>query len=120
MQINWTILSGDASIGSTSGNTAANGQASATIDLGPTPGTVTVQAQRNDFPTIVQVFTINSTLTRTLAWETIGMRYARPWPCHSLSATYQTWAYSHLVLSGLAVLALVMVWLRCKDRRVAA
>ncbi len=35
-------------------------------------------------------------------------------------STYQTWAYSHLVLSGLAVLALVMVWLRCKDRTVAA
>jgi hypothetical protein len=35
-------------------------------------------------------------------------------------STYEAWAYSHLVLSGLAVLALVMVWLRCKDRTVAA
>jgi len=65
--INWTIVSGDATVASTSGATAANGQASATIDLGPTPGAVTVQAARADFPTITQTFTINSTLTRTLA-----------------------------------------------------
>ena len=65
--INWTIVSGDATVAGTSGATDAAGLANATIDLGPTPGTVTVQAARADFPTITQTFTINSTLTRTLA-----------------------------------------------------
>ncbi|MGH6719853.1 MAG: Ig-like domain-containing protein, partial [Alphaproteobacteria bacterium] len=66
--INWTIVSGDASIASVSngGLTDGSGQSSAVINLGPTAGTVTVQAARNDFPTITQTFTINSTLTRTL------------------------------------------------------
>jgi uncharacterized protein with beta-barrel porin domain len=64
--INWTIVSGDATVAATSGATDAAGLANATIDLGPTPGPVTVQAARADFPTIVQVFTLNSTLTRTL------------------------------------------------------
>jgi len=35
-------------------------------------------------------------------------------------STYEVWAYSHLVLSGLAVLALVMVWLRCRERSASA
>jgi len=34
-------------------------------------------------------------------------------------STYQVWAYSHVVLSALVVLALVMVWLRARDRGVS-
>jgi uncharacterized protein with beta-barrel porin domain len=66
--INWAVTSGDATIASVSngGVTDANGLSSATIDLGPTPGTVTVTATRADFPGVSQTFTINATLTRTL------------------------------------------------------
>jgi hypothetical protein len=36
---------------------------------------------------------------------------------HQVSpATYEVWSYSHLVLSALVVLALVMVWLRTRER----
>jgi quinol-cytochrome oxidoreductase complex cytochrome b subunit len=31
-------------------------------------------------------------------------------------STYQAWAYAHLVLSALVVVALVLVWLRAADR----
>jgi hypothetical protein len=34
-------------------------------------------------------------------------------------STYRWWAIAHLVLSALAVLALVMVWLRTRDREVS-
>jgi uncharacterized protein with beta-barrel porin domain len=67
--INWTVTSGDATIGSVAngGVTNASGDNSATVDLGPTPGPITVQACRTDFPTVCTVFTVNSTLTRTLS-----------------------------------------------------
>ena len=65
--INWAVVSGDADIGSTSGNTNGSGQASATIDLGPTPGVVVISATRADAPTISTTFTINSLLVRTLS-----------------------------------------------------
>jgi hypothetical protein len=77
-------------------------------------------------------------LGRLLAWDALGLHSA----VHDVAgvagalgsavvvvsidgrqvtpSTYETWAYAHLVLSGLAVLALVMVWLRCKDRTVTA
>jgi uncharacterized protein YhjY with autotransporter beta-barrel domain len=64
--INWQVISGDATIGSTSGATNGSGQSSATIDLGPTPGSVTVRATRVDQPTVSATFTINSLLIRTL------------------------------------------------------
>jgi uncharacterized protein with beta-barrel porin domain len=64
--INWTVTSGDATIASVTNPTDANGLSSAVIDLGPTPGPVTVQACRADFPAVCTVFTLNSTLTRTL------------------------------------------------------
>src|SRR5205085_807088 len=65
--INWQVISGDATIGSTSGATNGSGQASATIDLGPTPGSVTVRATRVHQPTVSVTFTINSLLIRTLS-----------------------------------------------------
>ncbi len=77
-------------------------------------------------------------LGRLLAWDALGLHSA----VHEASgvdgalgsavvvvsidgrqvtpSTYEVWAYSHLVLSALAVLALVMVWLRCRDRSVTA
>jgi outer membrane autotransporter protein len=66
--INWTVTSGDATIGTVAngGVTDASGFNSATINLGPTPGPITVSACRADFPTVCTVFTANSTLTRTL------------------------------------------------------
>jgi len=64
--INWAVVSGDATIGSTTGATNGAGQASATIDLGPTPGPVIVSATRADDPTKTVSFTINSLLIRTL------------------------------------------------------
>ena len=91
--INWTVTSGDATIASTSGATGANGQASAVIDLGPTPGTVTVRAARADFPTISQTFTINSTLTRTLA-ITGGNNQTAP-PNAPLPAPLQVTAFNN-------------------------
>jgi uncharacterized protein YhjY with autotransporter beta-barrel domain len=65
--ITWQVVSGDATIASTTGATNGAGQASATIDLGPTPGAVVVTARRNDLPTILVSFTINSLLVRSLA-----------------------------------------------------
>jgi uncharacterized protein with beta-barrel porin domain len=64
--ITWQILSGDATFGSTNGTTNGSGQASATINLGPTPGPVVVRAARVDDPTIFVTFTINSLLIRSL------------------------------------------------------
>jgi len=65
--ITWQVVSGDATIGSTTGATNGAGQSSATINLGPTPGAVVVTARRNDLPTTVVSFTINSLLVRSLA-----------------------------------------------------
>jgi uncharacterized protein with beta-barrel porin domain len=64
--INWTVTSGNATIGTVTNPTDASGIASATVNLGPTPGPVVITASRADFPTVTQTFFVNSTLTRTL------------------------------------------------------
>lgn len=78
--ITWAVLSGDASIASVSngGNTNGSGQSSATIDLGPTPGPVTVKATRNDAPTASQTFTLVSTFTRALTLVSGNSQTAAP------------------------------------------
>jgi hypothetical protein len=65
--INWAVASGDATITSTTGATDGVGQASATIDLGPTPGPVIITATRADQPTISVSFFVNSILVRSLS-----------------------------------------------------
>jgi uncharacterized protein with beta-barrel porin domain len=67
LAIIWTVVSGDASIASTSGPTDAAGQASAVIDLGPTPGPVVITATRSDQPSVSVTFFVNSILVRSLA-----------------------------------------------------
>ena len=64
----WTVTSGDATIGSVSngGVTDGAGQSSATINFGPTEGTVVITATRADDPTVSQSFTLFATVTRTL------------------------------------------------------
>jgi uncharacterized protein with beta-barrel porin domain len=66
--INWTVTGGDATVASVAngGVTDASGFNSATIALGPTPGPITIQACRADYPTVCTAFVVNSTLTKTL------------------------------------------------------
>jgi uncharacterized protein with beta-barrel porin domain len=64
--INWTVLSGDATVVSNTGPTDASGFSNATVAFGPTPGPVQIQAARADNPTALVVFDLTSTLTRTL------------------------------------------------------
>jgi hypothetical protein len=67
VNIIWAVAAGDASIASTTGATDGAGQASAVIDLGPTPGPVIITATRADQPTISVSFSINAVLVRSLA-----------------------------------------------------
>lgn len=65
--INWAVIAGDATPSApTSITNVAAGEASIGINLGPTPGSITVRATRADDASVFQDFTITSTLTRTL------------------------------------------------------
>ena len=56
--ITWSVLSGGATITSTSGNTDASGNAQATVTFGPTQGPVVVRAERGDMSRTLVDFTL--------------------------------------------------------------
>jgi uncharacterized protein YhjY with autotransporter beta-barrel domain len=70
--INWTVLSGDATLGGISNPTDNGGLSTAQVIFGPTAGPVTVQAQRADVPSEVQVYNLTATATRTLEKPSVG------------------------------------------------
>jgi uncharacterized protein with beta-barrel porin domain len=57
--INWTISAGS-TLGAAVTNTTASGQATNTVTLGATPGVVTITAARQDNPTQLISFTVNT------------------------------------------------------------
>lgn len=65
--INWAVVSGDATVTAPTSITAAGtGLASMTVNLGPTPGPITITGTRADDGTAIATFNMTSTLTRTL------------------------------------------------------
>jgi uncharacterized protein YhjY with autotransporter beta-barrel domain len=58
--VNWSVLSGSATITATTSPTDNGGFSTAQVTLGSTPGTVTIQAQRADVPSEVQVYTLTT------------------------------------------------------------
>lgn len=60
--INWSVVSGSASLSSPSSVTNASGIASMTVTAGPTPGPIVIEAERADDPSVTATFHLTSTL----------------------------------------------------------
>lgn len=65
--INWSVVEGDAQLGSSQSVTDASGRAEVAVTLGAATGPVRVQAARADEPTAVETFVLNTVDVEQLA-----------------------------------------------------
>ncbi|MEO7252240.1 MAG: autotransporter domain-containing protein, partial [Arenimonas sp.] len=76
--VNWAVTSGSATLSTPSSVTDVNGLASVNVTLGPTAGPVTITGTRADDASAVAVFTLTSTLVRSLVISSGNNQTAAP------------------------------------------
>ncbi|MGL6289405.1 MAG: autotransporter domain-containing protein, partial [Silanimonas sp.] len=65
--INWSVVSGDATLSGSTSPTDGAGRAQTGLLFGATPGPIVVSATRADDSTVLTTFNVSSSLTRTIA-----------------------------------------------------